>query len=381
MKIGVDARFLMHGVGRYTEELLTHLGELGGTHTYTVFTRPSYPKASTLNHLWGNRFQEIPGRGSLYSLSGQIQIPYHVARRGLRLFHATSFPSPLIRCCPLIVTIHDQAPRLDRSRLPFRTGLRGFMARSYYDAMNAYAIRYARHIITVSQQARLDILRFYPRLAPEKISVIYHGISAAFRPAGAAEQARVRARHQLPDEYFLYVGTVNPGKNLIRVLEAFYALQQKPGWRHRLVAVARTDPRYQDFYRFWERFPGKAGVQLLDYAEKSDLPALYTGACGLVFPSLHESFGFPVLEAFACGTPVITSNISGLSEIAGDAALLVNPASVEDIALACRRVAADVVLRRELIEKGFGRALNFSWRTCAQQTLAVYEGVLSGRLK
>lgn len=381
MKIGIDARFLLHGVGRYTEELLTHLGELDARHTYYVFTSQSYSQAPTLNHLWGNHFQEISGRGSLYSLSGQLRIPYHVARRTLQLFHATSFPSPLIRFCPLVVTIHDQAPRLDRQRLPYSTGPRGFMARAYYDAMNAYAIRYARHIITVSQQAREDILRFHPHLPPEKISVIYHGVSANFKPADPAEQARVRARHNLPDDYFLYVGTVNPGKNLIGVLQAFDALQKIPGWRHKLVAVARTDPRYRGFYRFWERFPGKAGVHLLDYAEKTDLPGLYTGAAALVFPSLHESFGFPVLEAFACGTPVITSSTSGLAEIAGDAALLVNPNSTEEIMAACRRLATDAVLREALIEKGFRRAREFSWRTCAQQTLDVYEGVLSGRFR
>ena len=264
MKIGIDARFLMHGVGRYAEELLTHLAGLDGTHTYYVFTSHSYPQAPSLNHLWGSQFQEIPGRGSLYSPSGQIRIPYHVARRGLQLFHATSFPSPLIRLCPLVVTIHDQAPRLDRRRLPFSTGPRSFMARTYYDAMNAYAMRYARHIITVSEQAKQDILRFHPHLPAEKISVIYHGVSAGFKPAEPAEQARVRARHGLPPDYFLYVGTVNPGKNLIRVLEAFDALQESAGWRHKLVAVARTDTRYRDFYRFWERFRGKAGVHPLD---------------------------------------------------------------------------------------------------------------------
>jgi alpha-1,3-rhamnosyl/mannosyltransferase len=381
MRIGIDARFLMHGVGRYAEELLTHLAQLGGAHEYCVFTSRSYPQAASLSHLWGSRFKEIPGRGSLYSPSGQIRIPYHIARRGLQLFHATSFASPLIRCCPLVVTIHDQAPRLDRDRLPFSAGLRGFAARSYYDIMNAYAVRYARHVITVSQQARQDILRFHPHLPSEKISVIYHGVSASFQPSSPAEQARVRARHGLPADYFLYLGTVNPGKNLIRVLEAFDQLQQAPGWKHQLVAVARRDTRYRDFYRFWERFRGKAGVRLVDYVSKEDLPGLYTAAHALVFPALHESFGFPLLEAFACGTPVITSNSSGLAEVAGNAALQVDPRSVDEIAAACRRLAMDLPLRDELIAKGFARAREFSWRECARQTLQVYEGVLSGRLR
>lgn len=379
MRIGIDARFLMHGVGRYVEELVTHLAELDHPHTFSVFTSRSYPEAPSLEHLWGARFQEISGRGSLYSPGAQFRIPYHTVRRGLQLFHATSFPSPLIRFCPLVVTIHDQAPRLDRRRLPFSTGPRGFLARGYYDGMNAYAMRYARHIITVSEQAKRDILHFHPRLPPEKISVIHHGVGASFRPAEPTEQTRVRARLGLPQDYFLYIGTVNPGKNLIRVLEAFDELQKTPGWRYKLVAVARTDARYRDFYHFWERFPGKAGVYLLDYVPKADLAGLYSAAYALVFPSLHESFGFPLLEAFACGTPVITSDTSALPEIAGDAALLVNPESVEEIAAACTRIASVAGLRQALIEKGFRRARNFSWRRCAEQTLGVYQRVISGK--
>jgi glycosyltransferase involved in cell wall biosynthesis len=380
--IGIDARFLLHGVGRYVEELLTHLAQAGGTHGYHVFTRRSGRESPPLPCLWGERFREIPGRGSLYGPAGQLGIPYHAARRGLQLFHATSFPSPLIRVCPLVVTIHDQAPRLDRRRLPFRTGARGLLARTYYDLMNAYAIRHARHIISVSQQARQDILRFHPDLPPGKISVIYHGVSDRFRPAEPAEQARVRARHALPpQQYFLYVGTVNPGKNLVRVLEAFDQLRKAGAWTHKLVAVARRDPRYHEFYRFWERYPNRDSVILLDYVETADLPGLYSGALALVFPSQHESFGFPVLEAFACGTPVITSNVSALPEIAGGAALLVDPNSVEAIADACRQLARNSGLRRQLIDKGRRRARDFSWARCAQQTLAIYEGVLSGRLQ
>jgi glycosyltransferase involved in cell wall biosynthesis len=141
------------------------------------------------------------------------------------------------------------------------------------------------------------------------------------------------------------------------------------------------DPRYGDFYRFWEHFPGRDAVRLLDHVEKADLPGLYSGARALVLPSEHESFGFPVLEAFACGTPAITSNTSALPEIAGEAALLIDPYSVEEIAAACRRLANDDGLRQELIEKGRRRAQDFSWRRCAEQTLAVYEGVFSGRLR
>lgn len=381
MRIGIDARFLMHGVGRYAEELLTHLAGLDDAHTYYAFTSKAYPQAPSLDHLWGDRLKEIPGRGSLYSPSGQVRIPYHVARRGMQLFHATAYPSPLIRFCPLVVTIHDQAPRIDRRRLPFQKGPRGLLARAYYDMMNAYAVRYARHIITVSQQAKEDILRFHPHLPPAKISVIYHGVSAHFKPATPAEQARVRARHGLPRDYFLYVGTVNPGKNLVRVLKAFEALRRTSTWTYELVAVARLDPRYGDFCRFWNHFPGRDAVRLLDHVEKADLPGLYSGARALVLPSEHESFGFPVLEAFACGTPAITSNTSALPEIAGEAALLVDPYSVEEIAAACRRLANDDGLRQELIEKGRRRAQDFSWRRCAEQTLAVYEGVFSGRLR
>jgi alpha-1,3-rhamnosyl/mannosyltransferase len=223
-------------------------------------------------------------------------------------------------------------------------------------------------------------LRFHPHLPPAKISVIYHGVSAAFQTGDDLRNRPVCGRATVCRDYFLYVGTVNPGKNLVRVLEAFDAIAQNV---HVDVQPGRRCPprsRYGDFIASGStsrprcRPPagsrGEGGLRAPRQAQRA-----------LVLPSEHESFGFPVLEAFACGTPAITSNTSALPEIAGEAALLVDPYSVEEIAAACRRLANDDRLRQELIEKGRRRAQDFSWRRCAEQTLAVYEGVFSGRLR
>lgn len=377
MRIGIDARFLVHGVGRYTVELVRQLATVDRESTYYVFTGEDERHGTDpFADLWSDRVQQVRLSGSLHSPSAQVSIPRAARRHRVDLWHATSFPSPVWRVCPFVVTIHDQAPRLDPRRLPYQRGLRGRIAPLYYRLMNAYAVRYARRVITVSEAGRRDILRFHPRTPLEKITVIYHGVGAPFGPVPDADRQRACAAFALAYPYFLYVGTVNPGKNLVRVLEAFDMLRRQPGWSHHLVAVARTDARYRDFYRYWDSYGSRDWVRLLDYVEAPELPGLYAGATALVFPSLHESFGFPLLEAFACGTPVITSDTSALPEIAGDAALLVDPRSVTDIAEACHRLAGDPVLRSRLIARGVRRAEAFSWRRCAEETLRVYRRVL-----
>lgn len=377
MRIGIDARFLVHGVGRYTVELLRQLAAVDDESTYYVFTGEDKRHAiDPFADLWSDRVQRVPLSGSLHSPVAQVSIPRAAHRHRIDLWHATSFPSPLWRACPFVVTIHDQAPRLDPRRLPYQRGLRGRIAPLYYRFMNAYAIRKACRVITVSETARRDILRFHPRTPPDKINVIYHGVGAPFGPVPDVERRRACAALALENPYFLYVGTVNPGKNLMRVLEAFDTLRRQPGWSHHLVAVARTDTRYSDFYRYWDGYGSRDWVRLLDYVETPDLPGLYAGATALVFPSLHESFGFPLLEAFACGTPVVTSDTSALPEVAGDAALLVDPRSVSSIVEACRRVASDPALRATMIERGYRRLEAFSWRRCAEETLRVYRCVV-----
>lgn len=373
MRIGIDARFLIHGIGRYTTELLRQLTTVDPESTYFAFTgEDDRHGADRLDDLWSDRMREVRVPGSLYSPAGQLAIPRAIRACGIDLWHATSYTTPLLCPCPIVVTIHDQAPRADRRRLPYRRGPRGLAYRFYYDAMNALAIRRARRIITVSEAARGDILRYHPRTPPESIRVIHHGVGAPFGPVAAGERQRVAAAFGLTRPYFLYVGTVNPGKNLVRVLDAFQTLCQEPGWEPDLVAVARTDRRYGEFYRHWDAYGARDRVRLLDYVSTPDLPGLYAGATALVFPALHESFGFPLLEAFACGTPVITATTGALPEVAGDAALLVDPRDTAAIAEACRRVATDGTLRSALIAKGFRRIEAFSWRRCAEETVAEY---------
>ena len=268
-------------------------------------------------------------------------------------------------------------------RRPFQTGLRGLLARSYYDVMNAYAVRYARHIITVSEQAKRDILRFHPHLPPAKVSGDLPRRQRRFQtgdPCGTGQGAgATRSAAQL---FSWTSARSTPARISCGYWVGFHVLRITSGVDTR--TGRRCAPRSTvcgvlSLLGALSRPRCRSACSTTSRRRISR--AWYSGARALVLPSEHESFGFPVLEAFVCGTPVITSNTSALPEIAGEAALLVDPHSVEEIADACRRLSNDDALRQELIEKGLRRARDFSWRRCAEQTLAVYEGVFSGRLR
>ena len=223
-------------------------------------------------------------------------------------------------------------------------------------------------MIAISQATKDDLVAHYG-VPKEKIPVVYHGVEPRFRPT---PDPAVPARYGLPSRYFLYLGTLQPRKNLERLLQAYaqlsgdvpaLVLAGAKGWYFERIAAAIAA------LGLGER------VFLPGYVPDEDVPALLTGALALVFPSLYEGFGLPVLEAMACGTPVVTANTSSLPEVVGEAGLLVDPLRVDEIAAAMQRLLADEALRAELSRRGLERAGLFSWDRCARETLAVLEGV------
>ena len=184
----------------------------------------------------------------------------------------------------------------------------------------------------------------------------------------------IKARYNIAGDYILFVGTLQPRKNLIRLIEAFSNLQS-PISNIQLIIAGKKGWLYEETFRQVEELGLEWKVVFTDYAPEGDLPALLSGASLFVFPSLYEGFGLPVLEAMACGTPVVCSNVSSLPEVAGEAAILVDPLDVEELATAMERVLGDEELRAELTERGFEQARRFSWEKCARQTLDVLERV------
>jgi glycosyltransferase involved in cell wall biosynthesis len=297
----------------------------------------------------------------------QTILPWQLRRLPLDACHFTNNVAPIWGPCPTILTIHDMTLWL----FPHYHYRKRLLAMR---PILPLAARRAAAVITVSQSARADIIRLLG-LPADNVHAIYEAPAPIFRPLspGPALTA-VRHRHQLPDRFLLYVGTIEPRKNLVRLLEAFARLT--PSFPHHLLLVGQRGWKDDEVFAAVERLQMAARVRFLGFLPADDLAALYNLAEALVFPSLYEGFGLPVVEAMACGTPVIASNRGALAEVAGGAAEMVNPTDIDSIAAGLERALADPRRRAELRSLGLARAANFRWETTAAQTRAVYERVV-----
>ncbi|HEY75169.1 MAG TPA: glycosyltransferase family 4 protein [Thermoflexia bacterium] len=285
------------------------------------------------------------------------------------LFHATEHLLLPLRSIPTVLTVHDLIFRhLPDHHKPLN--------RWYLNLAMPLYCRRATHVIAVSAHTRDDLVASYG-LLPEKITVIYEAAAPHFRPQPPEKVAAVRARYGLPERYILSVGTIEPRKNLSRMLAAFERVYEEgltDGW----VIVGKRGWLYGDFFSRLEQSPVRGAVLFPGYVPDEDLPAVYAGAQALVFPSLYEGFGLPVLEAMACGTPVLASRGSSIPEVGGEAALYFDPLDTEEMTEAILRLLRDPVLREEMRERGFVQARRFSWSKAAAETVAVYRAVLGG---
>ena len=286
---------------------------------------------------------------------------------GAELFHDTEHLLLPLRGVPTVLTVHDLIFR----RYPAHHKR---LNRWYLNATMPLFCRRADHLIAVSEQSKRDIVEAYS-VAPEKITVIYEAADPRFCPQPANTAAAVRTRYGLPDRYLLFVGTIEPRKNLARVLAAFERLHAKR-LTDALVIVGKRGWLYDDFFARLEGSPAKQAVIFPGFVPDTDLPAVYAAAQAFAFPSEFEGFGLPVLEAMACGTPVVCSNTSSLPEVAGDAALLVDPLEVDALTDALGRVLRDPALAADLRARGLAQAARFSWARAAEETLAVYRRVM-----
>jgi glycosyltransferase involved in cell wall biosynthesis len=236
------------------------------------------------------------------------------------------------------------------------------------------SVRHAARVITDSQAARRDIVRFY-RVSPDKVVVTPAAAGPQYYPQPPGEVERIRRAYDLKERYLLAVGNVQPRKNLPRLVEAFARIASE-ATDVQLVIVGRSTWKGSEVEATVHRLGVTGRVRFTRYVPDAHLPGLYTGAVTLCYPSLYEGFGLPPLEAMACGTPTVTSNVSSLPEVVGDAAITVNPRSVDEIARALRCMLLDESLRIEYSRRGLARAAMFSWEKTAMLTRKVYEAVL-----
>lgn len=285
------------------------------------------------------------------------------------LVHGGAHALPLAWSGPSVVTIHDLAFLLLPHTSPrFR--------RIYLRWMVALAARKADRIIAVSESTRRDTIRLLG-VPPDHVTCIYEGVAEHFRPdADGKAIAELRLRRGLPERFILCVATIEPRKNLIRLIDAYGALRARgcTGWH--LVIAGGAGPGYQTILRHRASAALEDSVHFPGYVPESELPLWYNAASLFVFPSLYEGFGLPVLEALACGTPVVASNSSALPEVAGAAGILVDPADVATIADGMQRVLEDGGLREQLSSAGPVQAAKFTWRSAAEATLSLYRSIL-----
>jgi glycosyltransferase involved in cell wall biosynthesis len=302
----------------------------------------------------------------------QLGVSAAARRAGAEILHLPAGLGPVRPRMPSVITIHD----LIALRLPQYFPA---WARSYARAVLPWAARAARAVIAVSEATKRDVVELLD-VPEERVTVVLNGVSATFAPIGqdGARAKAVRARFALPRDFVLAVGTLEPRKNLPRVLEAVHRLRSRPATRD--IQVVHAGPHgwlADDIARTVRALDLADAVRFIGYVPPEDLAPLYGLARLCVYPSLYEGFGFPVAEAMACGCPVVTSNVSSLPEVAGDAAVLVDPTSVEAIADAVGTLWSDEARRRALAHRGLARAPAFSWERTADATVRVYDTAAS----
>jgi glycosyltransferase involved in cell wall biosynthesis len=355
------------GVGYYSARLLERLTSVGGDEN---------PIDEVL--VLSNReldFTPIPrcrlvdeGRFPLRAVWMQAVLPFVLDRLRPDLCHFTNFLGPYFTSAPYVVTFHDMTLEL----LPeCHTWKKRLLTR----ALSPEIARGARLIITPSQSAKRDLSRLFA-IPEEKIRAIPHAPDGQFRPRRDRESlARIEKRYGIRTPYVLYVGTLEPRKNLTRAMTAFSRVSSRYP-EHSFYLAGELGWRSKELLRTLDTIENRERIARLGYVAEEDLAALYSNADLFVYPSLYEGFGFPVIEAMACGAPVLTSNTSSLAEIADGAALLVDPHDTRAIAEAMDRALGDGGERERLRRAGLARARSFSWERSTRETLQVYEEAL-----
>ncbi|HEX3351894.1 MAG TPA: glycosyltransferase family 1 protein [Terriglobales bacterium] len=366
LRVGID----IHSIGSkkggnetYYRELVRGLSNVPSNHEFILYyTNPVTSQPGNLN----GRFSFEPVHPSPRSLRIPFGFPWRMRKDRLDVFHA-QYIVPPFSSCKTVVSIFDLA----HERYPeFFHPWEGRALRT----LVRWSARRADRVVTVSHFSARDLIEIYG-VKPENIAVIYLAASAEFRPLDRETAVEyVRNRFGLATPFILYAGRLQARKNLVRLVEALAQLHQK-GFEEDLVLVGKQDWQAEGILKCVRKHKLESRVKFLGYVPDQDLPYLHNAAQLFVYPSIFEGFGLPVVESMACGTPIITSHGSSLEEVAGDAALLVDPLSVASISDAMAKVLQDSNLRHSLSQRGLARSAQFNYRTAAEKTLALYESV------
>jgi glycosyltransferase involved in cell wall biosynthesis len=368
MHIGIDARLTHYrqaGISQYILQLIEGLARCETEDQFTILQ--SYKSKEPLLHRpnFKRRLLFTPSHHRLE----QLTLPIEISPLRLDLLHSPDFIPPLRRprSCASVITIHDLVFMLYPHFLTKK-------AAHYYGQIDQ-AVLHTDAIIAVSHATKQDIMRLLG--VPErKITVIHEAASPIYRPIKSEDvRGRVRARFGIHSPFLLFVSTIEPRKNVPTLLRAFRWLLDHYHPAVKLVLAGEKGWLYEDVMQLLGELKLEEEVIFLGRVSSEELLWLYNAAEVLVAPSIYEGFGLTPLEAMACGTPVVVSNVSAFPEVVGDAGLLVDPHNVEELAIAIWRILDDPDLRASLVEKGLRRAATFSWDKAAQETLALYHSL------
>jgi len=356
------ASYRSAGIHHYIDCLLRELPGAAPDLRYTVFVgagQPQMPGAAI-------RRTALPtARPWARILWEQLLQPIELMRLRPDLLHSLAFVSPWRPPCPAVVTVYDLSFKLTPDRFPPAQRL-------YLSAFTARSCHRARRVIAISESTRSDLVRLFgvPR---SKVDVAYPGVSAAFRPLPAEPVAAFRAEHKLPERFILYLGTLEPRKNVDSLLRAFAEVRRADagtgGSGLHLVLAGARGWWYEELFRLIQSLDLTEVVHLPGYVPEAELPLWYNAAAAFVYPSSYEGFGLPVAEALACGRPVVTTTVSSLPEAGGEAALLVPPGDVEALAAGIQRALR---LSPEELARGPAHSALFTWADTAAKTAAAY---------
>jgi glycosyltransferase involved in cell wall biosynthesis len=372
VRIGIDCTAALRqggGIGRYTGGLVQALARLDRQNEYVLFVagRPSGPLLELSSAYPNFHLKAAPLSDRFFNIIWQrlrLPLPVEAFSGPLDIFHSPDFVLPPLRRARAILTVHD----LSFMRVPqcADPALRAYLSQAV-----PRSISRADHVLADSQSTRRDLIELLA-VPADKITVVPAGVGDNFRRVTDEERlAYVRRRYELTPRFILGLSTLEPRKNFVGLIRAFARLSAS-GYAGDLVIAGGRGWMYEPIFAEVEQQKLAGRVHFPGFVADADLPALYTLADLLAFPSFYEGFGLPVLEAMACGTPVICADNSSLPEVAGEAALMVGAGDTEALVEGMRRLLADEELRRQLVQRGLAQVRNFTWQGAARKLLAVY---------
>jgi glycosyltransferase involved in cell wall biosynthesis len=377
MRVGIDGYPLAEprtGVGHYTLELARALALISPRDEFELVSPAPFNDAALTEIKRANLPNLLTKNPRASSIRGHwwsIGLPMYIRRAGFDLFHGTNFDVPLWKQGRSVVTIHDLSallhPDKHRTRLVRRARLR-----------LPLVARFADRIITPTESVRSEVCQRF-KLKPAKVKSIHSAARTSFAPIPFAETVGLRQRLRVEDDFLLFVGTLEPRKNLLMLLRAFAQIMEQSELRPQLVIAGGEGWLMDEMFAFIRKSGMSERLRFTGYLSDEELRGLYSSCKVFIYPSVYEGFGLPPLEAMACGAPVIAGRIPSLQEVLGSAARLVDPLDVEALAGAIVELLKDENQRKALAAAGLKRAGQFSWEQTARMTLHVYRDLLDQR--